>query len=74
VRQRWWGHGSRVRGPEEEGGDSGGAGIGRRSAAAGERVARGQGGARRGRGEARVQEGRGRARGVFICYTWVHSI
>jgi hypothetical protein len=67
----------------------GGAGIGRRSAAVGERVARGQGGARTGGSRA--------ARGViasgciqyrectqvhfsaavytvFIYYTWVHSI
>jgi hypothetical protein len=42
VRQRRWGHGSRVRGSEEEGGDGGGAGIGMRAAG-------GQGGARTGR-------------------------
>jgi hypothetical protein len=39
VRQRRWGHGSRVRG-SEEGGDGGGAVTGMRSAAAGDRVAR----------------------------------
>ena len=39
MRQRRWGHGSRVRG-SEEGGDGGGAVTGMRSAAAGDRVAR----------------------------------
>jgi hypothetical protein len=78
VRQRRWGHGSRVRGSEEEGGDGGGAVTGRRSAAAGEREARGGGG---GQGGARI----GRAFGVlgvylyitpgciqYREYTWVH--
>jgi hypothetical protein len=76
VRQRRWGHGSRVRG-SEEGGDGGGAVTGMRSVAAGYRVARGQGGARRRRRAGR----RGKAEGamrldgvVFIYYAWVHSI
>jgi hypothetical protein len=78
VRQRRWGHGSRVRG-SEEGGDGGGTVTGRRSAAAEERVARGQGGARRRRGAGRrgnrTAEGVLRLdRGVFIYYAWVHSI
>jgi hypothetical protein len=61
VRQRRWGHGSRVRGSEEEGGDGGVAGTRMRAAAAGGR-------------EAREQDVLRRARGVFIYYTWVHSI
>ena len=78
MRQRRWGHGSRVR-ESEEGGDSDGAVTGMRSAAAGDRVARGQGGARRRRGAGRrgnrTGEGAMRLdRGVFIYYAWVHSI
>jgi hypothetical protein len=46
VRQRRWGHGSRVRGSEEEGGDDGGVGTGMRAAAGG---GGGPGGARTGR-------------------------
>jgi hypothetical protein len=54
VRQRWWGHGSRVRGSEERGvGGSGRRGGGGQGGALTERraTARGQGGARRRRGQ-----------------------
>jgi hypothetical protein len=69
VRQRRWGHGSRVRG-SEEGGDGGGAVTGMRSVAAGYRVARGQGGARRLRGAGRrvKAEGAMRLDGVVFIY------